>query len=505
MEEEHVVKLPSRADVVVVGAGNAALCSAITAAEAGASVVVLERAPRGKRGGNGVFTGGFLRFAFDGIDDLRSVVDLTSAEEERLEVGRYTPENFFLDVAEVCDYRSDPDLVDVLVSGSLDGVQWLRGLGVPFLPALGLHPADPDGKVRIRGTAPAVEVSGGGAGLLDALFAHADAAGIPILYGARAVSLVTDSGGAVVGVTVRHEGVEDTIRSAAVVLASGGFEASAEMRARYLGPSWDLVRVRGSSFNTGDGIKMATAVGAQTTGHWSGCHAAPLDLNSPVYGDPNLSDAFVRRSYHLGITVNRDGQRFFDEGEDIESKTYSRMGQQIVQQPGQVAFQLFDAKAAKLLRPEYSLRQATRIQADSIAELATKAGINLGQLERTIEEFNNATSGEPIDPLVKDGKSAVSVSPNKSNWAAPISHPPFLAFPVTCGITFTFGGVRVSSRAQVIHEEGHPIDGLFAAGEMVGGLFYGNYPTGCGVMAGTVFGRTAGRSAASVAVTPKHV
>jgi tricarballylate dehydrogenase len=491
------LELPSRVDVVVVGAGNAALCSALTAAEEGASVVILERMPEAKRGGNGVFTGGFLRFAFDGIDDLRAIVDLTPDEETRLEVGKYTPEDFFLDVAEVTDYRSDPDLVDVLVSTSFESVKWLRGLGVPFLPSFGLHPASPDGKVRMQGIAPAVEVSGGGAGLIDALFRRVKAVGIPVLYETRAVGLVTGPTGAVSGVRVRHEGAEHTIHSAAVVLASGGFEASAEMRARYLGPSWDLVRVRGTSGNTGAGIAMAESAGAQTSGHWSGSHAAPLDINAPVYGDPNLSDAYVRRSYHLGITVNRNGERFFDEGADLESRTYSKMGQEIVQQPGQVAFQIFDARTVPLLRSEYTLRHTTRFQADTIAELAEKSGISPGRLQRTVDEFNAATSGEPIDPTTTDGVSADAVVPPKSNWATPIDTSPFVAFPVTCGITFTFGGVRVDADAQVIDEDGRPIPGLFAAGEVVGGLFYGNYPTGCGIMAGTVFGRAAGRSAAS--------
>lgn len=489
--------VPSRADVVVVGAGNAALCSAVTAAEAGASVVVLERATRARRGGNGVFTGGFLRFAFDGIEDLRSVVRLTEQEEERLVVGRYAPEDFFMDVAEVTDYRADPELVDVLVSTSLDSVRWLRGQGVPFLPSFGLHPAGDDGTVQMAGVAPAVEVSGGGAGLVDALFRRVEELGIPVLYETRAIGLTTSAEGAVTGVRVRRARAEHVIAADAVVLAAGGFEASPELRARYLGPGWDLVRTRGSNLNTGDGIAMAREVGARTTGHWSGAHAAPIDLNSPVFGDPDLGDAFVRRSFHLGITVNRDGERFFDEGEDLEARTYSRMGQRIVQQPGQVAFQVFDADTVRLVRPEYTLRP-TKVTAGSVADLARKLDIDPDRLERTVAAYNAATSGEAIDPHVKDGVSAVDVTPRKSNWAAPIARAPFTAFPVTCGITFTFGGVAVDAQARVVDDEGAAVPGLFAAGEMIGGLFYGNYPTGCGIMAGTVFGRVAGRSAAAL-------
>ncbi|GAA1515360.1 FAD-dependent tricarballylate dehydrogenase TcuA [Nocardioides humi] len=493
--------LPRRADVVVVGAGNAALCSAITAVEAGASVVVLEKAPRDARGGNGAFTGGFLRFAFDGIEDLRSVVDLTAEEERLLEVGRYSPEDFFLDVAELCDYRSEPDLVDLLVSASLESVRWLRTQGVHFLPTLGLHAPDPAGVVRMRGVHPAVEVSGGGAGLLGALFRRAESIGLPIHYATAATRLVTDDAGRVTAVTVREGRVARTIEAGAVVLACGGFESDPELRARYLGTSWDLARVRGAAGNTGDGIRMARDVGAQAAGHWSGCHAAPLDLNAPLYGDRDLSDAFVRRSYHLGVLVNRDGERFLDEGADLEARTYSWVGQRIIEQPGQVAFQVFDARAAALLRPEYALRQATRLVADTVAELAAKAGVNAAALERTVDGFNAGTSGAAVDPRTIDGVATTAVSPPKSNWAASIVQPPFVAYPVTAGITFTFGGVRVDADAQVVAEDGEPIGNLCAAGEMVGGLFFGNYPTGCGIMAGTVFGRTAGRTAAALAAS----
>jgi tricarballylate dehydrogenase len=495
------VDIPEHADVVVVGAGNAALCSALTAAEEGASVVVLERAPRAQRGGNGVFTGGFMRFAFDGIDDIRAVADLSPAEEQNLAVGRYSPEAFFMDVAEVTDFRADPDLVEALTTRSNATVRWLKSIGVRFLPALGLHPAADDGRVHMLGHAPAIEVSGGGAGLIDALYRRADAVGLPVLYRTRATSLVTNSVGDVVGVKVRHERAEHTIAAQAVVLAAGGFEANAEMRARYLGSNWDLARVRGSSSNTGDGIRMALAVGGQAFGNWTGCHAAPVDINSPTFGDPNLTDAFTRRSYHLGVMVNREGRRFLDEGADLEAKTYSMYGKEILQQPGQVAFQIFDATTVSYLRPEYSLRQGTRIQADTLAELAVEAGIDPDQLASTVAEFNAATDDAAFDPRTKDGKAARSIYPPKSNWATPIATPPFTAFPVTCGITFTYGGVRINSDAQVMHEDGYPIPGLFAAGEMVGGLFWGNYPTGCGVMGGAVFGRTAGRSAAALVDT----
>lgn len=492
-------EIPERVDVVVVGAGNAALCAALTAAEREASVVVLERAPRNRRGGNGVFTGGFLRFAFEGLEDLTAVARLTPDELARIDVGRYGPEDFLETIAEITDYRTDVDLADVLVSGSNETVRWLASLGVPMLPAFAFNPVGEDGRVRMHGHGPLVEVSGGGAGLIEALYRRVEAAGIPVLYDTRAVALRTDELGDVIGVTCRRGRVEHGIAAGAVVLASGGFEGSPELRARYLGSNWDAARVRGTNYNTGDGITMAMAVGADAVGNWTGCHASPLDINAPLYGDPKTPDIFIRRSYHLGIMVNRDGRRFLDEGQDFEANTYSKYGRDILQQPGQIAFQLFDAQTSGMLRSEYGLRQATRIQASTLEELAEEAGIDARQLLATVEEFNASVSDDEFVPRIKDGKSA-AVAPRKSNWAVPLTQPPFVAYPVTCGITFTFGGIRVDENAQVVHQEGYPIGGLFAAGELIGGLFWGNYPAGTGIVSGSVFGRTAGGSAAAEAL-----
>lgn len=488
--------LPDEADVVVVGAGNAAMCSAISAAEAGASVIVLEKAPKAERGGNGVFTGGFLRFSFDGFDDLQQIVQMNPDEVATSEVGCYSTEDFYLDVAEVTDYRADSDLVELLVNESHPTVSWLRSIGVPFLPSFGLHPRDAEGTAHFLGRAPAAEVSGGGAGLIDALYRRAEGLGIPVLYEARAAALETEDG-RITGVRVRQGHAEGRISTRSVVLASGGYEANSRMRATYLGPDWDLARVRGSRHNTGDGIAMALAVGAEAFGHWSGCHAAPTDLNSPVVGDRNFTDGFVRRSFHLGIMVNRNGHRFADEGEDHEANTYSTMGRKIIAQPGQIAYQLFDAATVDLLRPEYSMRQATRIVASTLEELAVKLEVEPKELVATVESYNASVSDAVFNPRITDGKSTTGIFPPKSNWAVPLATAPFYAFPVTCGITFTYGGLRVNQRAQVLHEDGQPIDGLFAAGELVGGLFFGNYPTGCGIMAGSVFGRTAGLSASA--------
>ena len=286
-----------------------------------------------------------------------------------------------------------------------------------------------------------------------------------------------------------------------MVLASGGFEANAEWRARYLGPGWDLAKVRGSRFNTGDGIRMALEAGAMPHGNWSGCHAVGWDRNAPPMGDLAVGDGFQKHSYPFGIMVNARGMRFVDEGADFRNYTYAKYGRAILEQPGQFAWQVFDGKTIGLLRDEYRIRQVTKVTADSLDELARKLdGVDAAGFLATVEAYNAAVRTDvPFDPNVKDGRGTVGIEPAKSNWANAIDEPPFAAYAVTCGITFTFGGVRIDGEARVLDTEEAPIHGLYAAGELVGGLFYVNYPGGTGLTAGAVFGRIAGASAARAA------
>jgi tricarballylate dehydrogenase len=280
------------------------------------------------------------------------------------------------------------------------------------------------------------------------------------------------------------------------VLAAGGFEANPEWRARYLGPDWDLARVRGTPYNTGDGIAMALAVGAQPCGHWSGCHAVAWDANAPPFGDRRIGELFQKHSYPFGLIVNREGRRFVDEGADFRNYTYAKYGREILKQPGRVAFQIFDQKVVPLLREEYRIKEVTKAEAQTLEELAEALEIDRDGLVRTVREFNAAVQPGTFDPTVLDGKSTRGIVPPKSNWALPLDTPPYLGFAVTCGITFTFGGVRVTPEAAVVDTEGDVIPGLYAAGELVGGLFYHNYPGGTGLMSGAVFGRIAGEQAA---------
>jgi tricarballylate dehydrogenase len=487
-------------DVVVVGGGNAALCAALAAREGGATVCVLERASVEESGGNSRFTAGAIRFAYRGVDDLKQVMpDLTAAEIAATDFGAYTEDDFFEDMFRITQYRADPDLVEILVRRSFETILWMRGKGLRFAPIYGRQAFKVDGRFKFWGGLT-VEAWGGGPGLVDRLTELCRAAGVDIRYGARATALIAPDG-AVEGVKVRVSGRDEDLRAGAVVLASGGFESSAEMRARYLGPGWELAKVRGTRFNTGDGHKMALAVGASSAGNWSGCHAVGWDRNAPEFGDLAVGDGFQKHSYPFGIMVNAKGERFVDEGADFRNYTYAKYGRFILEQPQQFAWQVFDRKVVHLLRDEYRIRQVTKVTAATLEELAGRLeGVDAPAFLRTVAEYNAAVRADvPFNPNVKDGRSAAGLRVPKSNWANTIDQPPFEAYAVTCGITFTFGGVRIDGEARVKDEDMTPIPGLFAAGEIVGGLFYFNYPGGTGLMSGAVFGRIAGRSAAMAA------
>jgi tricarballylate dehydrogenase len=280
------------------------------------------------------------------------------------------------------------------------------------------------------------------------------------------------------------------------VLAAGGFQSNAEWRTRYLGPGWDLAKVRGTRFNTGDGIRMALDVGAMPAGNWSGCHAVGWDRNAPEFGDLDVGDNFQKHSYPFSIMLNANGERFVDEGADFRNYTYAKYGRVVLSQPGQFAWQIFDSKVLHLLRDEYRIKRVTKARAETLEELVQKLdGVNAGAALETIRAYNAAVGDKPFNPNVKDGRATAGLAIPKSNWANTIDTPPFEAYAVTCGITFTFGGVKIDTDARVLSTEGEPIPGLFAAGEMVGGLFYFNYPGGTGLMNGAVFGQIAGASA----------
>jgi tricarballylate dehydrogenase len=487
-------------DVIVVGGGNAAFCAALAARDQGASVVVLECAPRDEAGGNSRFTAGAMRFAYAGLDDLLKVMpDLSPSEIETTDFGTYTREQFYDDMSRVTQFRCDPTLTEILVEGSLPTMEWMRAKGIRFVPIYGRQAFKIEGRFKFWGGLT-VEAWGGGPGLVDGLTASATRQGIDILYETRATALISD-GIKVTGVRVKHRDGVAELAARAVVLACGGFESNAEWRTRYLGPGWELAKVRGTRFNNGEGIRMALDIGASPAGNWSGCHAVGWERNAPEFGDLAVGDQFQKHSYPFGILVNARGERFVDEGADFRNYTYAKYGRAILEQPGQFAWQVFDAKTKHLLRDEYRIRQVTKVTADSLEELAGKLeDVDAEGFLKTARAFNAAVRAEvPFNPNVKDGRSAEGVSPRKSNWANALDTPPYEAYAVTCGITFTFGGLRVTDGAQVIDTDGRPMEGLYAAGELVGGLFYFNYPGGTGLMSGAVFGKLAGTSAGAAA------
>ena len=487
-------------DVLVVGKGNAALCAALSARDQGATVAMLEAAPEEEHGGNSRFAGGVMRFAYETVDDLKRVTDLTDEEIANSDFGTNTRAEYLEKLYELTSYRTDADLSEILVDNSLDTMAWLRSKGARFIPNWGRQSALVDGKRRFFGNMP-IEVSGGGAGLVQYLDTAARKAGIEIFYETRATSLLYD-GIRVHGVRAQQAGKAIEFHAKSVVLASGGFEANPEWRARYLGPGWELAKVRGTRFNAGDGLRMALEVGAAPYGNWSGCHATGWDRYAPEFGDVNVGDQFQKHSYIFGLLINAEGRRFVDEGFDFHSFTYARYGGEVLKQPGQFAWQVFDSKVKHLLRSEYRIKFVTKVTANTLEELAAQLeGVNAENFLKTVRDFNAAVRKDvPFEHTVKDGKCTVGIEPPKSNWAQALDAPPYDAYATTCGITFTFGGLRIEKEtAQVLNVHFHPIPGLYCAGEMVGGLFYFNYPSGTGLVSGAVFGRLAGASAAAAA------
>jgi tricarballylate dehydrogenase len=487
-------------DVVVVGKGNAALCAALAAHDQGASVVMLEAASEDEHGGNSRFAGGVMRFAYSTLEDLRRVTDISDEEAANSDFGANTRENYLDVLYDLTSFRTDPDLSEILVNNSLDIMAWLRTKGARFILNHGRQSGMVNGKRVYFGNMP-IEVNGGGAGLVDYLDAAVKKAGIHIQYDTRATSLIYD-GERVSGVRTNQNGKAVEYHGKVVVLASGGFEANPEMRARYLGPGWELCKVRGSRFNMGEGLKMALDIGAAPYGNWSGCHAVGWDRYAPEFGDVSVGDQFQKHSYIFGLLINAEGKRFVDEGIDFHSFTYAKYGGEVLKQPGQFAWQVFDAKSKPYLRSEYRIKFVTKVSANSLEELAPQLeGVNADGFLKTVREYNAAVKKDvPFNHTIKDGKGTVGIEPQKSNWAQVLDTPPYDAYATTCGITFTFGGLRIDKDSgQVLDVNLKPIPGLYTCGEMVGGLFYFNYPSGTGLVSGAIFGRMAGTSAGKAA------
>jgi tricarballylate dehydrogenase len=484
-------------DVLVVGGGNAGLCAAQAALENGVSVGILEKAPRAERGGNSALTG-HMRFPYNSVDEL---VPLTNDKDDknvqaiRDRLPQRTQEDLWNEVMRTTAGAADQDLLKVHVSQAYPTILWLRSKGHAWKPNL----APTAGNT--------MEMDGRGYTLQERHFKNCEDGGADIHYDTALSELLEDGKGAVVGVRGLTPDGFATFHAKAVVLACGGFESNPEMRAKYLGPGWDTVRNRGVPFNTGDGLTAALAIGAMPHGSWSSCHASPQDINRPLYtlpsSVPSGGTRTSRYAYPYSIMVNIEGKRFVDEASDIRGRTYAKMGRSILAQPGGVAYQIFDAKARRLgLLADYDKNNATGVKADSLKELAVKLDLDPEALSSTVAEYNQAIAPGPLhpDPFQLDHKRTMGLTPDKSNYSINIEEGPFEGYGIRCGITFTFGGLRVDpATAAVQHTAGRDIPGLYTAGEMLGGLWHWNYPSGSGMMAGAVFGRIAGASAARAA------
>jgi precorrin 3B synthase CobZ len=508
-------------DVIIVGGGNAGFSAAASAKEHGANtVVVLEKAPEAWAGGNSTFTAGAYRTAFSGLQDVLALVNNVSPDMvDKIDMEPYTEKNFMDDMNRMCSGRSNPRLAKALVEESNESTKWLHKNGIRFQLSFNRQAYEIDGRQKFWG-GMVLKVEDGGKGLTRQHQENCKRLGVDVRYDSPVVKILTSERGGVIGVTVRQKDSShhNIHAQGGVVLCAGGFEANPQMRAQHLGPNWDLAYVRGTPYNTGDVLKLAIDdVGAMPAGNWSGCHSTCWDFNAPTEaGDQQLTNQFTKSGYPLGLMFNTRGLRFVDEGEDMRNYTYAKFGRAILQQPEGVAFQIWDAEGAIWLRnEEYAADVVQRISAQSLAELADSLGEkglqNKQAFLNSIKEYNDAVQDyreeypDTIwDPSKRDGLSTVSskggltLGPDKTNWATPITKPPFLAVKVTCGITFTFGGLKADpDTAAVIREVDHkPVEGLYVAGEMLGGLFYGNYPGGSGLTSGAVFGRKAGREAA---------
>ncbi len=487
-------------DVVVIGAGNAAANAALAAHGAGATVALIEVAPIDARAGNSAFTGGAFRFVHHGVDDLRALApDIAELDLANIDFGTYTAEQYFDDMGRLTEYRCDTDLTDVLINGSYEAALWLQRHRVRFQPALGRQAFKVDGKFKFWGGL-ACHILGGGMHLTTTLHEALERAAIPVHYNTMASTLLYDDA-RVRGVRVRRGGQHHDIAAKSVVLACGGFESNPEWRARYLGPNYDLAKVRGTRFNMGMGHRMATDIGAATAGHWSGAHAVQWDMNAPPYGDISVGDRFQKHNYPFSILVNARGERFVDEGLDFHSYTYAKYGHAVMQQPGLFAWQIFDQKVTHLIREEYRISRITKETASTFEELAPKlTGVDPKAFLETVRAYNAAPRPDvKFNPNIHDGLRTSGLAINKTNWANRLDTPPYEAYGVTCGVTFTFGGLKVTPEAKVEDVTGTPIPGLFAAGEIIGGLYYHNYGSGTGLVAGVVYGRLAGTGAAQFA------
>jgi tricarballylate dehydrogenase len=487
------VKKKIPCDVAVVGGGNAGLVAAIEAKNAGADVYLIEKGPQKTRGGNSRYSEADFRIASDSKKNIERLLEGAKLPKGEIEIEPLSKDDFYNKVIRLSEGLADKRLTEIFVNKSFETVLWMKeqGLKWELNPILAYQKED---HLFWPSDTTFLQASGSGEGLMEMLYGMAEAKGIHVLYETAGRKLIMGAHGEICGLLAR--GMEGMIQvdAKSVILACGGFQANPEKRRSCLGPHWDLVKLRGTRYNTGDGIQMAIEVGAQLVGHWGGCHASVVSEDSPMVEAASM--ASVRYSYPYGIVVNREGKRVIDEGEDYWGLTYAKLGKEILKQPGAVAFQIFDAKGIPFLRVEY--QDAVRVESNTLEELGEEIDIDVEQFMTTVKEFNGAVAEEiPFQSFKRDGRRTRGLTPDKTNWAQKIDSPPFRAYAVVCGLTMTYGGLKTNEKAQVIDTSDRPIKGLYAVGEVTGGFFYHNYAGGTGLTRGAVMGRIAGAEAAA--------
>ena len=453
-------------DVLVAGGGNAALCAAITAARGGARVLVVEGAPAFYRGGNTRHTRN-LRCAHDGTAPTMT--------------GPYTQEEFLDDLMRVTGGETNEALAKLTIARSSELIGWMNAQGVRFQPPLG-------GTLSLGKTN--AFFLGGGRGMLNALYREAEALGVTCLTDTPVTALNIEDGD-FLSATVEREGRAQSLRGRALVAACGGFEANIEWLKQYWQGAADNFLIRGTPYNTGSVLRMLLDAGIEAVGDPTQCHAVAIDARAPKFdgGIATRLDSVV-----FGIVVNRDAQRFYDEGEDTWPKRYAIWGRLVAQQPGQIAYSIIDARSLRLFMPSIF----PPLSAPTIGELAAKLELDPAALERTIADFNAAVRPGNFDHTQLDDCRTEGLAIPKSHWARTISEPPFYAYPLRPGITFTYLGVRVNEEGRMLLADGRPSANMYAAGEIMAGNVLGKgYLAGIGMTIGAVFGRLAGQGAAS--------
>jgi len=460
-----MVDLSRKFDVLVIGGGNAALCAAISAKRLGADVLVLEGAPKFYRGGNTRHTRN-MRCAHDAATEILT--------------GPYTEDEFFEDLLRVTEGNTDQELARLMIRESKDILTWIVEQGVRWQPSLG-------GTLSLGRTNSFF--LGGGRAMLNALYRTAEALGVEILYDAEVVDLDIKDG-MFLSATFKQDHGRASAKAATLVAAAGGFEANIEWLKESWGEAADNFLIRGTPYNRGSVLKMLLGKGVQEIGDPTQCHAVAIDARAPKFdgGIITRHDSVV-----FGIVVNKNAERFYDEGEDIWPKRYAIWGRLVAAQPGQIAYIIFDASVRNSFMPTLF----PPIEGGTIGELAPKLELDPAALEKTIASFNAAVRPGTFDHTILDDCRTEGLTPPKSHWARKIETPPFLAYPVRPGITFTYLGTRVNKQARLLMTDGRPSVNMFAAGEIMAGNVLGKgYAAGMGMTIGSVFGRIAGREAA---------